>query len=49
MYLLLLILGMANLYALYICSVNLVFNHQYFMHSTMDACSVTAPGFYGVK
>jgi len=49
MYLSLLILGMANLYVMYVCSVNLVFNHQHFMHSTMEAYSVTAPGFYGVK
>ena len=40
---------MANLYVMYICSVNLVFNHQHFMHSTMEAYSVTASNFYGVK
>ena len=48
-YLFLLNLGMANLYVMYICSVNYIFNHQHFMHSTMEAYSVSAPGFYGVK
>jgi len=49
MYLLLLTLGMANLYVMYVCNVNLVFNHQHFMRSTMKAYSVTASYFYGVK